>query len=96
MENETDEQFEERVLNKRAAQMFVSVRARLQKQDGIQLSDMTYRNNRKQVKIVIQLIGNSLMKSANRMISYKFFLNISFLGGAKVLFTVGIEEVSSA
>lgn len=49
MENETDEQFEERVLNKRAAQMFVSVRARLQKQDSIQLSDMTYRNNRKQV-----------------------------------------------
>lgn len=48
MENETDEQFEERVLNKRAAQMFVSVRARLQKQDSIQLSDMTYRNNRKQ------------------------------------------------
>lgn len=49
MENETDEQFEERVLNKRAAQMFISVRARLQKQDSIQLSDMTYRNNRKQV-----------------------------------------------
>lgn len=49
MENETDEQFEERVLNKRAAQMFVSVRGRLQKQDSIQLSDMTYRNNRKQV-----------------------------------------------
>ncbi|XP_031619542.1 double-strand-break repair protein rad21 homolog [Contarinia nasturtii] len=48
MENETDEQFEERVLNKRAAQMFVSVRARLQKQDSIQLSEMTYRNNRKQ------------------------------------------------
>lgn len=51
MENETDEQFEERVLNKRAAQMFISVRARLQKQDSIQLSDMTYRNNRKQVNI---------------------------------------------
>lgn len=49
MENETDEQFEERVLNKRAAQMFVTVRARLQKQDSIQLSEMTYRNNRKQV-----------------------------------------------
>lgn len=49
MENETDEQFEERVLNKRAAQMFISVRARLQKQESIHLSDMTYRNNRKQV-----------------------------------------------
>lgn len=51
MENETDEQFEERVLNKRAAQMFVSVRSRLQKHDTIQLSEMTYNNNRKQVKL---------------------------------------------
>lgn len=49
MENETDEQFEERVLNKRAAQMFFSVRSRFQKQDSLLLSDMTYRNNRKQV-----------------------------------------------
>lgn len=58
MENETDEQFEERVLNKRAAQMFVSVRARLQKQDSIHLSEMTYRNNRKQVIIIYTLFYN--------------------------------------
>ncbi len=50
MENETDEQFEERVLNKRAAQMFVSVRARMQKVDSIYLSEMTVKNNRKQVR----------------------------------------------
>lgn len=49
MENETDEQFEERVLNKRAAQMFVAVRSKMQKHDTIYLSEMTYRNNRKQV-----------------------------------------------
>ena len=49
MENETDEQFEERVLNKRAAQMFLAVRGRLQKKDTIVLSEMTIRNNRKQV-----------------------------------------------
>lgn len=48
MENETDEQFEERVLNKRAAQMFVQVRNRLQKNDTLMLSDMTHRNTRKQ------------------------------------------------
>lgn len=47
-ENETDEQFEERVLNKRAAQMFVQVRSRLQKNDTLMLSDMTHRNSRKQ------------------------------------------------
>lgn len=49
MENETDEQFEERVLNKRAAQMFVSVRARMLKTDHLYLSEMTTRNSRKQV-----------------------------------------------
>lgn len=53
MENETDEQFEERVLNKRAAQMFVSVRARMQKVDSIYLSEMTVKNNRKQVRIAL-------------------------------------------
>lgn len=50
-ENETDEQFEERVLNKRAAQMFVAVRSRLNKKDPIYLSEMTYKNNRKQVSV---------------------------------------------
>lgn len=49
MENETDEQFEERVLNKRAAQMFVSVRSRMLKTDHLFLSDMTVKNDRKQV-----------------------------------------------
>lgn len=49
MENETDEQFEERVLNKRAAQMFVAVRTRMQKSDSLYLSDLTIKNNRKQV-----------------------------------------------
>lgn len=46
--DETIEQFEERVLNKRAAQLFVSVRSRLLKTDDMVLSDMTHRNNKKQ------------------------------------------------
>uniref|UniRef100_U5EIC0 Putative rad21 protein a n=1 Tax=Corethrella appendiculata TaxID=1370023 RepID=U5EIC0_9DIPT len=46
--DETIEQFEERVLNKRAAQLFLSVRGRLQRQEHMVLSDMTYRNNKKQ------------------------------------------------
>ncbi|XP_039433214.1 double-strand-break repair protein rad21 homolog A isoform X2 [Culex pipiens pallens] len=46
--DETIEQFEERVLNKRAAQLFVSVRSRLLKTDEMVLSDMTHRNNKKQ------------------------------------------------
>lgn len=46
--DETTEQFEERVLNKRAAQLFVTVRAKIQKREPIYLSEMTVRNNRKQ------------------------------------------------
>ncbi|KFB53428.1 hypothetical protein ZHAS_00021929 [Anopheles sinensis] len=46
--DETIEQFEERVLNKRAAQMFLSVRSRLIKADHMMLSEMTHRNNKKQ------------------------------------------------
>lgn len=78
MENETDEQFEERVLNKRAAQMFLSVRARLQKQDSIQLSDMTYRNNRKQVilRLSIQIdvkLSYHLFKRCYLIFSFLFW-----------------------
>ncbi|CAO1429194.1 unnamed protein product [Diamesa hyperborea] len=48
MVDETIEQFEERVLNKRAAQLFITVRSKLQKSDSIYLSEMTYRNTKKQ------------------------------------------------
>ncbi|EJY57797.1 AAEL017135-PA [Aedes aegypti] len=46
--DETIEQFEERVLNKRAAQLFISVRSRLLKTDSMVLSEMTHRNDKKQ------------------------------------------------
>lgn len=47
--DETDEQFEERVLNKRAAQMFSAVKSKVNRDEQIYLSDMTLRNTRKQV-----------------------------------------------
>lgn len=50
MVDESIEAFEERVLNKRAAQLFVTVRAKLLKQDKILLSEMTYKNTKKQVR----------------------------------------------
>lgn len=62
MENETDEQFEERVLNKRAAQMFVAVRARMQKKDSLYLSEMTMRNNRKQVSFNFRFLLKKKIK----------------------------------
>ena len=52
--DETYEQFEERVLNKRAAAMYNLVRAKMQLNDAIPFSDMTYRNNRKQVSLLLQ------------------------------------------
>ncbi|XP_034099245.1 double-strand-break repair protein rad21 homolog [Drosophila albomicans] len=48
MENETDEQFEERVLNKRAAQLFLDVRVHFNNNDHLSLSQLTVRNSRKQ------------------------------------------------
>ncbi|XP_030380677.1 double-strand-break repair protein rad21 homolog [Scaptodrosophila lebanonensis] len=48
MENETDEQFEERVLNKRAAQLFYAVRSHFSNKENLTLSQLTLRNSRKQ------------------------------------------------
>nr|XP_043070046.1 double-strand-break repair protein rad21 homolog [Drosophila bipectinata] len=48
MENETDEQFEERVLNKRAAQLFIDVKTHLTAKDNMTLSQLTLGNSRKQ------------------------------------------------
>ena len=64
MVDETIEQFEERVLNKRAAQLFISVRTKLQKNESIFLSEMTFRNSKKQVSFSI--------------FAKKFHLNINF------------------
>lgn len=47
-QDETDEQFEERVLNKRAYQMFNVVKGKLENTDRITLTEMCYRNNKKQ------------------------------------------------
>ncbi|KAF5300497.1 hypothetical protein FQA39_LY02296 [Lamprigera yunnana] len=47
MENETDEQFEERVLNKRAFQVFTQVRSKLQHIDKLYFSEMCHRHSRK-------------------------------------------------
>jgi cohesin complex subunit SCC1 len=47
-QDETDEQFEERVLNKRAYQMFTVVRSKLESTNQITLTEMCYRNTKKQ------------------------------------------------
>lgn len=47
--DETYEQFEERVLNKRAAHMYQVIKSKLETKDRLTLSEMAYKNNRKQV-----------------------------------------------
>ena len=50
-DDETYEEFEERVVNKRAGQMFVSIKKRL-RNNNILFSEMVHSNNRKQVSSV--------------------------------------------
>lgn len=50
--DETYEQFEERVLNKRAAHFYQLVKTKMQHTDKLYLSDLTHRNNRKQVMLI--------------------------------------------
>jgi hypothetical protein len=66
--DETIEQFEERVLNKRAAQMFLSVRQRLHKKESIFLTEMTYRNSKKQV---IEMQSNKRSLEATPFFSHQ-------------------------
>ncbi|XP_063227523.1 double-strand-break repair protein rad21 homolog isoform X2 [Bacillus rossius redtenbacheri] len=47
--DETYEQFEERVLNKRAGHMYHIVKSKLKRAESLALSDMLHRNNKKQV-----------------------------------------------
>lgn len=47
--DETYEQFEERVLNKRAAHMYHVIKNKLDTKDRLTLSEMAFKNNRKQV-----------------------------------------------
>jgi len=49
--DETYEQFEERVLNKRAAHMYHVIKSKLDTKDKLTLSEMAFKNNRKQVGI---------------------------------------------
>ncbi|XP_043462432.1 double-strand-break repair protein rad21 homolog isoform X1 [Leptopilina heterotoma] len=46
--DETYEQFEERVLNKRAAHMYHVIKSKLETKDRLTLAEMAYKNNRKQ------------------------------------------------
>lgn len=74
MENETDEQFEERVLNKRAAQVFNSVKSKLLPLDKLLFTEITIRHNRKQVG---GLIPRNVLPQ-NYRIQFGFRLHKSF------------------
>lgn len=86
--DETYEQFEERVLNKRAAHMYHVIKSKLDTKDKLTLSEMAFKNNRKQV--------SSLRNYTQCCVTLESYLShFIFIGCAEILYTVGAEEVSS-
>jgi cohesin complex subunit SCC1 len=47
--HETNEQYEERVMNKRANQLYHTIKTRFAQKDTLVFDDLTYRNRRKEV-----------------------------------------------
>jgi len=47
--HETNEQYEERVMNKRAIQLYHTIKMRFAQKDTLIFDDLTYRNRRKEV-----------------------------------------------
>lgn len=47
--HETNEQYEERVMNKRANQLYHTIKMRFSQKDTLVFDDLTYRNRRKEV-----------------------------------------------
>jgi len=47
--HETNEQYEERVMNKRANQLYHTIKMRFAQKDTLIFDDLTYRNRRKEV-----------------------------------------------
>lgn len=80
--------------------MFVSVRARMHTVDHMYLSEMTHRNNRKQVKCSLFFVFDCIIFVWVSLISINPLLLCTVIlcrsGGAKVLLSAGAEEVQSA
>ncbi|VVC28790.1 Hypothetical protein CINCED_3A006865 [Cinara cedri] len=53
--HETNEQYEERVMNKRANQLYHTIKTRFAKKDTLLFDDLTYRNRRKEVYYFIHI-----------------------------------------
>lgn len=49
--HETDEQYEERVMNKRANQLYHTIKIRFAQKENLVFDDLTYKNRRKEVYI---------------------------------------------
>lgn len=94
--DETYEQFEERVLNKRASHMYHVIKSKLDTKDRLTLSEMAFKNNRKQVGI---LSNDPLFNIKVFVTLCEIFIliknNSVFAGCAEVLYTVSPEKVPS-
>lgn len=109
-QDETYEQFEERVLNKRAAHMYHTLKNKFDNKNSLQFTDMIFRNNRKQVKIVHTETFNILLEVFFQLVcaffTQKLIFNIQILnfaknsfilspGSTKILHAAGIEKIRS-
>ena len=94
--DETYEQFEERVLNKRAAHMYHSIKNKLENKENMKLSEMTYKNGRKQVRKK-KLLFLPFSYSDFGIINFKCVKIFKFfiLGCTKVLHYIGTQKVPS-
>lgn len=51
--HETNEQYEERVMNKRANQLYHTIKSKFVQKDTLVFDDLTYRNRRKEVYFLL-------------------------------------------
>jgi len=69
--HETNEQYEERVMNKRANQLYHTIKMRFSQKDTLVFDDLTYRNRRKEVILLnekkLKLYFHIIVTSVNRV-----------------------------
>jgi len=69
--HETNEQYEERVMNKRANQLYHTIKTRFAQKDTLVFDDLTYRNRRKEVNISMAKACRVLYSECHSMIDIK-------------------------
>lgn len=72
--HETNEQYEERVMNKRANQLYHTIKMKFSQKDTLVFDDLTYRNRRKEVHICINYLYKLYLNFLLNLFKYRFKL----------------------